>query len=134
MDVRGLRSTERTSPASVISEISSVSTVKVAPERVLRSTLRSFPVIGALAPLWTSMRAPRRAPRNSDCERFLPKSQAQGGQAARQRSFGIVIDAGDAATGKIENGEGLQHVVQLGAGEINVDISCMPLTRPRCSK
>ena len=53
---------------------------------------------------------------------FFAESEAKCGQAAGQRGFGIVINAGDAATGQVEHGEGIQDVVELGAGEVNVDV------------
>jgi hypothetical protein len=43
-------------------------------------------------------------------------------EAAGERGFRIVIDAGDAAAGEIEHGEGIEDVIELGTGEIDVDI------------
>ena len=65
---------------------------------------------------------------------FFAESQTKRGEAPSERGFGIVVDAGDAAAGKVEHGEGIEDVVELGAGEVNVDVLTSSNTEPRCSK
>jgi len=68
------KSTFRTSPASLINEICSISTEPAVPIRVFRSTLKSFPATAAPEPLRISTRAPRKAPKNSATVGFSPSA------------------------------------------------------------
>ena len=52
---------------------------------------------------------------------FFSKREAERSQAAGERCFGVVIDPGDAAAGEVERGQRFEDVVELGAGEIDVD-------------
>jgi hypothetical protein len=52
---------------------------------------------------------------------FFFEREAECAEAFAERSFGVVVDAGDAAAIEIENGEGLENVVELPAGEIDAD-------------
>ena len=52
---------------------------------------------------------------------FFFEREAESAEAFAERSFGIVVDAGDAAAVEIEDGEGLENVVELAAGEIDAD-------------
>ena len=52
---------------------------------------------------------------------FFFEREAEGAEAFAERGFGIVVDAGDAAAVEIEDGEGLENVVELAAGEIDAD-------------
>ena len=51
---------------------------------------------------------------------LFAEGETQGSEAMGERSFGVVVDAGDAAAGEIENGEGIEDVVELGAGEVDM--------------
>ncbi len=53
---------------------------------------------------------------------ILTYRQMQRTETALERSVRVVADTGDASLAEIEHGQGLQHVVQLGGGEIHVDI------------
>ena len=52
---------------------------------------------------------------------FFFEREAESADALAERGFGIVVDAGDAAAVEIEDGEGLEDVVELAAGEIDAD-------------
>ena len=52
---------------------------------------------------------------------FFFEGKAEGAEAFVERGFGIVVDAGDLAAVKVEDGEGLENVVELAAGEIDAD-------------
>ena len=52
---------------------------------------------------------------------FFFEREAECAEAFAERGFGIVVDAGDAAAVKVEDGERLENVVELTAGEIDAD-------------
>ena len=52
---------------------------------------------------------------------FFFEREAESAEAFAERGFGIVVDAGDAAAGEVEDGERLENVVELAAGEIDAD-------------
>ena len=52
---------------------------------------------------------------------FFFEREAESAEAFAERSFGIVVDSGDAAAVEIEDGERLENVVELTAGEIDAD-------------
>ena len=52
---------------------------------------------------------------------FFFQREAESAEAFAERGFGIVVDAGDAAAVEIEDGERLENVVELAAGEIDAD-------------
>ncbi len=53
--------------------------------------------------------------------RPFAQRQPQRCQSARQRRFGVVVDTGDAAAGEIQDGQRLQDIIQLCAGEVHVN-------------
>ena len=52
---------------------------------------------------------------------FFFERETKSAEAFAERSFGIVVDSGDAAAVEIEDGERLENVVELAAGEIDAD-------------
>ena len=52
---------------------------------------------------------------------FFFERETESAETFAERSFGIVVDAGDAAAVEIEDGERLENVVELAAGEIDAD-------------
>jgi hypothetical protein len=46
----------------------------------------------------------------------------QGAETPFEWSVRVIADAGDASLAEIEDGQGLQHVIQLCGGEIYVDV------------
>ena len=52
---------------------------------------------------------------------FFFEREAKSAEAFAEWSLGIVVDAGDAAAVEIEDGERLENVVELAAGEIDAD-------------
>jgi len=49
------------------------------------------------------------------------EGEAQGAEALAEGSDGVITHAADVTSGEIDNGEGLEHVVELRGGEANVE-------------
>src|SRR5208337_4960416 len=50
------------------------------------------------------------------------ESQPKSGETAGEGRLGVIVDARNTADGEVEDGEGLEDIVELGTGEVNVDV------------